>query len=85
MKLHQQKMVKFFFAMKNLFSVCIFFFAFVGVVQAQTKVSGVVLDENNEPIPFANVVFINTKIGVTTDIDGKFNLKSDKDYTAIEV
>ena len=85
MKLHQQKMVKFFFAMKNLFSVCIFFFAFVSFVQAQTKVSGVVLDENNEPIPFANVVFINTKIGVTTDIDGKFNLKSDKDFTAIEV
>lgn len=78
-------MVKFFFAMNKLLSVCIFFFAFVGVVQAQTKVSGVVLDENNEPIPFANVVFINTKIGVTTDIDGKFNLKSDKDYTAIEV
>ena len=85
MKLHQQDLVKFFFAMKNLFSICIFFFAFVGVIQAQTKVSGVVLDENNEPIPFANVVFANTKIGITTDIDGKFILKSDKDFTAIEV
>lgn len=71
--------------MKNLLSVCVFFFAFVGVLQAQTKVSGVVLDESNEPIPFANVVFSNTKIGVTTDIDGKFTLKSEKDFTAIEV
>lgn len=85
MKLHQQDLVKFFFVMKNLLSVCVFFFAFVGVLQAQTKVSGVVLDESNEPIPFANVVFSNTKIGVTTDIDGKFTLKSEKDFTAIEV
>jgi hypothetical protein len=71
--------------MKNLLSVCVFFFAFLGVLQAQTKVSGVVLDENNEPIPFANVLFANSKIGVTTDIDGKFSLKSDKDFTAVEV
>jgi hypothetical protein len=85
LKLHQQDLVKFFFAMKKLIFVCVFLVAFVCVVQAQTKVSGVVLDENNEPIPFANVLFVNTKIGVTTDIDGKFNLKSDKDFTAIEV
>ncbi len=85
MKLHQQNLVKFFFGMKYLISVCVFYFAFVSALQAQTKVSGVVLDENNEPIPFANVVFANTKIGVTTDIDGKFTLKSEKDFTAIEV
>ena len=85
MKLHQQDLVKFFFGMKRFLPLSLFFLLFVCGLQAQTKVSGLVVDENNDPIPFANVLFANSKIGVTTDVDGKFTLKSDKNFDAIEV
>lgn len=40
------------------------------------SISGVVMDgEFNEPLPFANVLVKGTKIGSTTDIDGKFQIK----------
>ena len=41
---------------------------------AQTKVSGVVVDEKNEPIPFANVYFKNSSEGVITNENGRFYL-----------
>lgn len=44
---------------------------------AQTVVSGKVLDANSgDPIPFANVIFKGTSIGVTTDFDGNYMLKT---------
>ena len=46
----------------------------VGTTQ-NIKVYGTVTNAlNNEPIPFANVVIDGTTIGVTTDIDGNFEL-----------
>jgi hypothetical protein len=41
-------------------------------------VSGLVIDENNEPIPFANVYFKNSAEGVITNENGKFYLESSK-------
>ncbi len=43
-------------------------------IKAQTgQVSGRIVDKiTNEPIPFANVIVEDTKLGSTTDIDGKF-------------
>jgi TonB-linked SusC/RagA family outer membrane protein len=38
------------------------------------KVTGVVVDETNVPIPGANVVVKGTTNGVVTDIDGKFSI-----------
>lgn len=38
------------------------------------KVTGVVVDETNAPIPGANVVVKGTTNGVVTDIDGKFSI-----------
>lgn len=38
------------------------------------QVSGVVLDENWEPLPGANVVVQGTTIGTSTDFDGRYNL-----------
>lgn len=54
------------------------FLLFPFLASAQTgEIRGVVKNKNsNEPIPFANVVVQNTTIGTTTDIDGKYSIKS---------
>ena len=52
---------------------------------AQVRVSGVIIDEQNETIPFANVVFKGTTVGTVSDENGKFYLESDKIYTELEV
>lgn len=58
----------------------IFIFAFLLLPfagSAQTIVSGKVLDANSgDPIPFASVLFKGTSIGVTTDFDGNYTLKT---------
>ncbi|EDP72337.1 hypothetical protein FBALC1_14587 [Flavobacteriales bacterium ALC-1] len=55
------------------------------VALAQTKVSGHVFDENNEPIPFANVLFKGTTEGTITNEDGKFYLESDENREILVV
>nr|WP_321415750.1 TonB-dependent receptor [uncultured Allomuricauda sp.] len=44
----------------------------------QTTVQGKVVDENNEPIPGANVVLVGKTEGTTTDFDGNFTFKTDE-------
>ncbi len=67
-----------------IFSVL--FFAYCSTfVCAQTKVSGHVFDEFKQPIPYANVVFVNSTTGTTSDENGKFYLESDKTYKSIKV
>ena len=41
---------------------------------SQTNINGTVVDQNNEPIPGANIVIVGTTIGTVTDFDGNFNL-----------
>lgn len=43
---------------------------------AQTKVSGIVYDDNNLPMPFASVAFKGTTQGMVTNENGKFYLES---------
>jgi len=43
---------------------------------SQTKISGTVLDNNNIPVPGANVIVIDTQTGSITDFDGQFTLTS---------
>ncbi len=52
---------------------------------SQTKVSGIVLDNENQPIPFANVVFKGTTIGVVTDEQGKFYIESNENQKTLVV
>ena len=52
---------------------------------AQTKVSGVVYDNTNQPLPYVNVYFKGTNEGVITDENGKFYLESKTTYTDITV
>jgi len=60
-------------------------FAVANSIFAQTKVSGIVVDKQNQPIPFANVVYKDSNIGIVTNEDGRFYLESPKEYTAIVV
>ncbi|SDW13951.1 TonB-dependent receptor [Flavobacterium degerlachei] len=45
---------------------------------SQSTVKGTVTDEQNNPIPSANVVIVGTNDGATTDIDGNFTIKTAK-------
>ncbi len=38
------------------------------------KLTGVVIDKNNDPVPGANIVVKETQDGATTDFDGKFTI-----------
>jgi Family of unknown function (DUF5686)/CarboxypepD_reg-like domain len=68
----------------TIFKILFLLFA-VPTVFSQTKVSGIIVDKKNEPIPFANVVFSGSNEGIVSNEDGRFYLESQKDYTAIEV
>ncbi len=68
--------LKLFFAL-FLLNVC--------TVLAQTKVSGYVFDEVNQPVSFANVLFSGTTEGTITDENGKFYLESEETRTALTV
>jgi Family of unknown function (DUF5686)/CarboxypepD_reg-like domain len=52
---------------------------------AQTKVSGIVLDRSNQPIPFANVVFKGSTTGVVSNEDGRFYIESPQKQTILIV
>jgi hypothetical protein len=62
----------------------VFIFLMVSqLVLAQTKVSGIVLDKSNQPIPFANIVFKKSNVGVVANEDGRFYIESPQKYTAL--
>ena len=69
--------------MKNY--VLLLFLFITSGIYAQTKVKGIVVDENGLPVSFANIIFKNSSEGTITNDDGVFYLESDKTYTAILV
>lgn len=78
--------MKFFIIMKKkLFYYLFFLVAFTSTIFAQTKVSGVVVDKLNHPVPFANVAFKNSSEGVVCNEDGIFYLESPKTYTTLVI
>ena len=63
--------------MKTFLSVLIVaFISSTGFTQNLTTLKGAISDKeyNNEPMPFANVVLKGTDIGLTTNLDGKFEI-----------
>ncbi|MEX0275059.1 MAG: DUF5686 family protein [Flavobacteriaceae bacterium] len=52
---------------------------------AQTKVGGLVQDENGEPVAFANIVFGDSTEGTITDENGTFYMESDVTYTTLHI
>jgi len=76
--------MKFFLNMKYRLIVLLFLFGIVSGF-AQTKVSGHVLDENNEPVSFANIIFKSSSEGTITNENGRFYLESDQTWETIIV
>ena len=74
--------MEFFFTMKKIFILFIVF-AFANNAAAQTKVSGVVVDNSNLPIPYANIVFKGSNTGVVSNEDGRFYIESPDNYTVL--
>ncbi|HRG18083.1 MAG TPA: DUF5686 family protein [Flavobacterium lutivivi] len=69
--------------MKKIFILLFILIPVFGI--AQTKVSGIVLDNTNQPIPFANITFKGSKIGIVSNEDGRFYIESPDNYEAILV
>lgn len=59
---------------KQLLSVAILLIS--ATVIGQTRLTGTVVDETNEPLPGANVIEKGTSNGTQTDFDGKFTLNT---------
>ncbi|MCB4807498.1 TonB-dependent receptor [Tamlana sp. 62-3] len=51
-----------------------FLLLFCGLSFSQTTISGSVVDDNDQPIPGANILILGTSTGVVTDFDGNFTL-----------
>jgi hypothetical protein len=60
-----------------------FFSVFFG--WSQTKVSGYVFDDRNEPVAFANVLFKGSTEGTTTNENGRFYLESDNTWQVLVI
>ncbi|SIR10072.1 DUF5686 family protein [Maribacter ulvicola] len=58
-------------------SLCFF------IAQGQTKIGGIVVDEQGEPVSFANVFFKSSTEGTITNDDGRFYLESENDYATV--
>lgn len=52
---------------------------------AQTKVSGIVVDKSNQPVPFANIVLKGSNTGVMSNEDGRFYIESPNTYNTLIV
>lgn len=63
-------------SIKNCFIFCAVLLSSVASAQVN-KISGTITDANTgEPIPFANVFFASTSIGISSDMEGKFVLQN---------
>jgi len=61
----------------------LFTFFICGLLLAQTKISGKVLDTSNEPLPGASVLEKGTSNGTATDFDGNFSLSVSEGSTLV--
>jgi hypothetical protein len=63
--------------MKTLFTVLIITAIFT-TINAQTKISGKITDENNQPLPGANIYIKDSYDGVSSEADGNFSFTTDE-------
>ena len=64
--------------MKLKFLILTLFISVLGFSQNKGTITGILSDKdsNNQPLPFANVILKGTKIGVNTDVDGKYTISA---------
>ncbi|WP_026754004.1 DUF5686 and carboxypeptidase-like regulatory domain-containing protein [Sediminibacter sp. Hel_I_10] len=63
----------------------LFFFLGICATWSQTKVSGYVFDELDQPVAFANVLFKGSTEGTITNEEGRFYLESDNTWNALVI
>ena len=68
--------IKLLFFLLAISSICVY---------AQTKVSGYVFNEYNEPIAYANILFKGSTEGTTSNENGRFYLESDEKWDTLIV
>lgn len=61
--------------MRNLLTI--FCLCLAWTFQAQTTITGTVVDESLEPVLGANIIVVGAELGTATDIDGNFSLTVD--------
>jgi hypothetical protein len=61
----------------------IFFFSFS--LLSQTKVKGIIVDKNNEPLPYCNIQFNDSSEGTTSDDNGSFYLESKSNWKELSI
>lgn len=69
--------------MKHILSILLTFFTFC--IYSQTKVSGIVKEVSEEPVPFANVFFKGSQKGTISDENGRFYLESSQTHDSLIV
>ncbi|MFC4096534.1 DUF5686 family protein [Euzebyella saccharophila] len=69
--------------MKRLLLPLLLLFAFFAT--AQSKVGGIVLDEYDNPVAFANILFKNSYEGTITDDNGNFYMESDVTHDTLVI
>ncbi len=60
--------------MKTILLILLLFFC--GLSNAQTTITGTVVDDSSQPLPGANIIVVGTSTGTVTDFDGNFTLKT---------
>ncbi|MBT8323968.1 MAG: TonB-dependent receptor [Winogradskyella sp.] len=63
--------------MKTYFTLVAMLFSMV--IFAQTTVKGKITDNTGQPLPGANIIIVDTTIGVVSDFDGNYELTTDQD------
>ena len=71
--------------LKKVSFLNLLFLLFVSAAFSQVKISGKVIDDQNNSIPFANILFVGSTTGTVSDENGKFYLESPKNHAEIEV
>jgi outer membrane cobalamin receptor len=62
---------------KNLLFIALFFIS--ATILGQTKITGTVVDNANQPMPSASILEKGTRNGVESDFDGKFTISTKSD------
>ena len=71
--------------MKKYLLLLLFFTFSTLYLVAQTKVSGYVVDDKDEPVAFASVLFKNSTTGTITNENGRFYLESDETWNTLSI
>jgi len=70
-------------AYKQIFLCLLLLFG--STVFAQRTITGIIVDQQGEAVPFATVGVVGTTLGTTTDFDGRFSLSVPADAARIQV